>query len=79
MPTYEYYCDQCGVFEYFQNMSDPPLSSCPTCSLEVKRLISGGTGVIFKGSGFFNTDRRKQENKDTSSQTKSEKPQKEAV
>lgn len=60
MPTYDYYCRECGPFEHFQNISDPPLTSCPQCSGEVTRRISGGTGVIFKGSGFFNTDRRKE-------------------
>ncbi len=79
MPTYEYYCEQCGVFDVFQNMSDPPLTSCPTCSLEVRRLISGGTGVIFKGSGFFNTDRRKEAKTQSKAETSKETPQKEAV
>jgi putative FmdB family regulatory protein len=80
MPTYEYYCEDCGNFEYFQNMSDPVLSSCPTCQKPVKRLISGGTGVIFKGSGFFNTDRRTQKDNETKNQNaKTEAVSKEAV
>ena len=60
MPTYEYECRACGhSFEVNQNMSDPPLSECPECGKDVRRLIFGGTGVIFKGSGFYATDSRK--------------------
>jgi putative FmdB family regulatory protein len=58
MPTYEYECKSCGhTFEAFQAMSDDPLDSCPKCGKSVRRLIRGGTGVIFKGSGFYVTDR----------------------
>ena len=54
MPTYEYECKHCGkTFDVFQNMSDEPLKTCPTCGKPVKRLISAGTGIIFKGSGFY--------------------------
>jgi putative FmdB family regulatory protein len=60
MPTYEYECTKCGhSFEVSQKMSDEPLKSCPKCNKEVKRLISGGSGVIFKGPGFYATDYRK--------------------
>jgi len=60
MPTYEYECKNCGHgFEVFQSMSDPPLKDCPECGKEVRRLIFGGTGVIFKGSGFYVTDKGK--------------------
>ena len=61
MPTYDYQCDSCGhVFEAFQSMSDDPLRQCPECSENaLRRLISGGSGVIFKGSGFYVTDSRK--------------------
>jgi putative FmdB family regulatory protein len=59
MPTYEYECKDCGhTFEVFQNMSDAPLKVCPECGKEVRRLINGGSGVIFKGSGFYVTDRK---------------------
>jgi len=59
MPTYDYECQSCGhIFEVFQNMSDPPLTKCPKCSKKVKRLIGGGLGIIFKGSGFYSTDNR---------------------
>jgi putative FmdB family regulatory protein len=60
MPTYEYECKSCGhTFEIFQAMSDAPLNICPECGREVRRLIHGGTGVIFKGSGFYVTDKGK--------------------
>jgi putative FmdB family regulatory protein len=62
MPTYEYECGKCGFkFEKFQNMSDKPLSKCPKCSGDVKRLIGKGSGIIFKGSGFYATDYKKPE------------------
>lgn len=57
MPTYDYSCKKCGHrFEAFQRMTDEPLKECPECKGEVQRLISGGTGLIFKGSGFYITD-----------------------
>jgi putative FmdB family regulatory protein len=60
MPTYEYQCKTCShTFEVFQSMSDPPLKNCPECGSEVRRLIFGGSGVIFKGSGFYVTDKSK--------------------
>ena len=58
MPTYEYECKNCGYsFEVFQSMSDDPLKICTKCGKEVRRLIFGGAGVIFKGSGFYVTDK----------------------
>ena len=58
MPTYEYECKTCGhSFEAFQSMSDAPLSECPECGKDIRRVINGGTGVIFKGSGFYVTDK----------------------
>jgi len=58
MPTYEYECKSCGhCFEVFQAMSDAPVNKCPECGNEVRRLIFGGAGVIFKGSGFYVTDK----------------------
>ncbi len=57
MPTYEYECEKCGKhFEKFQNMSDEPLKLCPECGGPVHRLIGMGGGIIFKGSGFYETD-----------------------
>ncbi|MDR2490007.1 MAG: hypothetical protein LBD20_01225 [Spirochaetaceae bacterium] len=58
MPTYEYECRSCGHrFDFFQNMMDEPLKECPACGKELRRLINGGGGVIFKGSGFYATDK----------------------
>ncbi len=60
MPTYDYECTECGhEFEHFQAMSDDPLKNCPQCGGRLRRLIGGGTGVIFKGSGFYVTDKKK--------------------
>lgn len=58
MPTYDYQCDACGhTFEAFQSMKDDALQTCPQCSENaLRRLISGGTGIIFKGSGFYVND-----------------------
>ena len=67
MPTYDYFCEKCqNTFEYFQSMSDSALEICPKCNNKVRRLISGGSGLIFKGSGFYLTDyAQKKENKPT--------------
>ena len=57
MPTYDYICKKCEhSFEYFQSMSDSLLKECPECKGAVRRLVSGGSGLIFKGSGFYLTD-----------------------
>jgi len=59
MPTYDYKCENCGkTFEYFQSMQDEPLSVCKECNGHLKRLIGGGLGIIFKGSGFYVTDNK---------------------
>ncbi len=60
MPTYDYECAACGhEFEKFQSITASPIRKCPACSrLKVKRLIGTGAGVIFKGSGFYQTDYR---------------------
>ncbi|HLM68490.1 MAG TPA: zinc ribbon domain-containing protein [Longimicrobium sp.] len=59
MPTYEYRCPACGnEFEQFGRMSDPPVQECPQCHAEAQRKISGGAGLVFKGSGFYITDYR---------------------
>ena len=58
MPTYEYECKKCGhSFDVFQSMKDDPLKTCPECGKELRRLINGGTGVIFRGAGFYVTDK----------------------
>lgn len=58
MPTYDYVCPKCRhAFEVFQSMNDAPLTQCPECKKRgLKRLIGGGSGLIFKGSGFYITD-----------------------
>ena len=63
MPTYEYECKKCGnLFEEFQSMTAEPLKKCPKCKGKVQRLISGGAGFIFKGSGFYQTDYKNKAN-----------------
>lgn len=60
MPTYEYECTKCGhVFEEFQSIQAPPRKRCPQCRGKVERLISGGAGILFRGSGFYVTDSRR--------------------
>ena len=57
MPTYEYKCEQCGDrFEYFQSMTSERLTTCKKCGGKLRRLIGEGSGIIFKGSGFYCTD-----------------------
>jgi putative FmdB family regulatory protein len=61
MPNYDYQCEKCGhLFEVFQSMNDPKLTDCPQegCDGQVKRLLGTGAGIIFKGSGFYQTDYR---------------------
>jgi len=59
MPTYEYQCKTCGQhFEKMQRFSDNPLTECPNCGGEIRRVIHPA-GVIFKGSGWYITDSRK--------------------
>jgi putative FmdB family regulatory protein len=61
MPTYEYECTACGhAFEVVQSMKDPHLTECPQagCAGPVRRKIGRGAGIIFKGSGFYQTDYR---------------------
>lgn len=60
MPTYDYNCPQCGNFEQFQKITAQALETCPTCGSPVQRLISKNVAIIFKGSGFYSTDAKKQ-------------------
>ena len=76
MPTYDYKCENCDhMFEYFQAMSDLLLKKCPECSGKIRRLVSGGSGLIFKGSGFYLTDyaKKNSNDKETEKPTKTEK------
>jgi len=63
MPTYEYKCNKCGhILELFQSMTAPTTNVCPKCKSASKRLMGAGAGIIFKGSGFYETDyKRKKE------------------
>jgi putative FmdB family regulatory protein len=60
MPTYDYECDACGHrFELYQSISADPERKCPECKkLKLRRLIGTGAAVVFKGSGFYQTDYR---------------------
>ena len=60
MPTYEYHCDACEhEFEEFQSMSEAALTKCPQCGRKkLRRLFGTGAAVLFKGSGFYETDYR---------------------
>jgi putative FmdB family regulatory protein len=65
MPTYEYACNACGEnFEVFQPITARPIRKCPLCGkLRAKRLLGAGAGIIFRGSGFYETDYRSAEYK----------------
>ncbi len=69
MPTYDYRCQACGAkFERFQKMSDGMLRKCPECGrLKLKRLMGAGAGIIFKGSGFYETDYKRKSSSNGSS------------
>jgi len=71
MPTYDYECPACGVFEVVQSITAEPLKKCPKCNRKVRRLIGAGGGLLFKGSGFYTTDYRSEEyKKQAKSETK---------
>ncbi len=79
MPTYDYLCENCGYrFEKMQSIKAGSLRKCPECGkMSLKKLISAGAGLIFKGSGFYKTDYRSADYK--ASQSKDKKPTKEAT
>src|SRR5690348_1281567 len=60
MPTYEYHCDACEHnFDEFQSMSEPALTKCPECGKKkLRRVFGTGAAILFKGSGFYETDYR---------------------
>ncbi len=77
MPTYDYLCENCGhEFEHFQSITAKPMKKCPDCKKpKLKRLIGTGAGIIFKGSGFYETDYRSDSYK---KDQKADKPESEA-
>lgn len=86
MPTYEYACEACSHrLEKFQGIADAPLRKCPECGKrKLQRLISGGAGFLFKGSGFYITDYRSDAykqaaKKEGKSDSSSSAPKKEAA
>jgi len=75
VPTYDYKCKKCGhVFEAFQSITQKPLRKCPKCGkLKLQRLIGAGGGVLFKGSGFYQTDYRSKSYKQAAEEHKTKK------
>ena len=75
MPTYDYICNNCEkTYEYFQSMSDAPKKECPECEKNsLRRVISGGTGLIFKGSGYYLTDYKNKKTKSSENQKSNKK------
>jgi putative FmdB family regulatory protein len=78
MPTYDYRCDDCGhTLEAFESITAKPMKKCPECGkLKLKRLLGTGVGLIFKGSGFYETDYRSESYKKAA---ESEKPKTESA
>jgi len=72
MPTYEYRCNSCAhQFEEFQSIKAAPLVKCPHCEKnKLVRLISGGAAIVFKGSGFYQTDYRSESYKKGAKESK---------
>ncbi|MCC7476233.1 MAG: zinc ribbon domain-containing protein [Pirellulales bacterium] len=72
MPTYDYECDGCGhTFELFQSISEPVKKKCPDCGkLKLRRLFGTGAAVVFKGSGFYQTDYRSESYKKSAEKDK---------
>jgi putative FmdB family regulatory protein len=74
MPTYEYACQRCGHnFEEFQSITAEPLKKCPRCNGELQRLLGAGSGLIFKGSGFYQTDYKNSKANQQSKKAKEDK------
>jgi putative FmdB family regulatory protein len=75
MPTYEYRCPDGHLFDKFQKMTDRPQAKCPICGKPASRKISGGAGLVFRGTGFYITDYGKDGKGPRKAETeKSEKP-----
>lgn len=76
MPTYDYICTQCGNrFEAFQSIKAAPKAECPKCGSPGKRQIGTGIGVIFKGTGFYQTDYKRKETGGGASKTRPRSPE----
>jgi len=75
MPTYDYVCDACEhTFELFQSIKNDPERKCPKCKrLKLRRLIGPGAAIIFKGSGFYQTDYRSESYKKAATADKNKK------
>jgi len=75
MPTYDYKCKNCGhTFELFQSITENSKRKCPKCTkLRLQRLIGAGGGILFKGSGFYETDYRSNEYKQAAEEQKTKK------
>ena len=69
MPTYQYKREDGTVFEVLQKINEEPLTTCPETGQEVSRIITGGAGVIYKGSGWYVTDYKRKEENGSSSNT----------
>ncbi len=76
MPTYQYECTKCGhSFEILQSMSESRLRKCPKCAkFSLERLIGTGSGIIFKGKGFYETDYKQKEPVASTKDAKPESP-----
>jgi putative FmdB family regulatory protein len=76
MPTYDYKCENCGnEIEVFQSIKDAPLTKCPKCGKDtLKKMISGGAGLIFKGTGFYLTDYKDKKTSNTAATSTTKKP-----
>jgi putative FmdB family regulatory protein len=78
MPTYSYRCPSCGTeYEKLQRISDESLAECPACGTLGERQISGGAGIVFKGSGFYITDYKRAGEKKPSDEPSEKPPAKE--
>lgn len=70
MPTYDYKCPSDHIFEVFQGINEEPAAVCPHCGKPAKRLLSAGAGLMFKGSGFYITDYKKNNGNGTKTKKK---------